>query len=373
MTDVAAVPTRVAWKVRTMVNNVRDRRAKLYASIDKPLSNEVRSESIDVEGWAFSTKYLPMRGEILFHAGRTAVSMQDRARLVLPIHFDVSRPDVEQGFGYAQRERMHGFHASVRWSQLGDDCDAVRVSVKIEDRYHCLSFGPIFVFRNQQPSSRDRGNYKGVWENVVDTHAAAMVAVAGFGDYESYMESGRSSANTMKDRLSITTDDVVLEIGCGTGRIGAALAPLSKKWIGADISRPMLDHARTNLADLPNVELRELTTCSLDGVANDSVDKLYCSAVFMHLDEWDRFRYVKEAYRVLRSGGLAYFDNYDLESEPGWELFEKHAALDPMERPPNISKSSTAAELLTYMKRAGFADVRSAQSGLFVEVIGRKN
>ncbi len=44
--------------------------------------------------------------------------------------------------------------------------------------------------------------------------------------------------------LHIAEDDDVLEIGCGVGRVGVALAPCCDQWIGADISSQMLEHAK---------------------------------------------------------------------------------------------------------------------------------
>lgn len=101
----------------------------------------------------------------------------------------------------------------------------------------------------------------------------------------------------------------VLEIGCGTGRIGAHIAPHCRRWTGADVSVNMLRFARRDLGALGNVNLVRLNGFDLTGVADCSQDAVYCSAVFMHLDEWDRFRYVQESLRTLRPGGRLFVDN----------------------------------------------------------------
>ena len=85
---------------------------------------------------------------------------------------------------------------------------------------------------------------------------------------------------------------------------------------------------------------------STPALSDDSIDVVYCTVVFMHLDEWDRYEYVKEAFRVLKPGGRAYFDNFNLMSEEGWAIFESHHQIS--ERPSHISKSSTPQELLKY-------------------------
>ena len=171
--------------------------------------------------------------------------------------------------------------------------------------------------------------------------------------------------------MKFTKSDIVLEIGCGIGRVGNELAPRCKKWIGCDISGNMLEHARKRLSHLENVELLELPECNLDPVEDNSIDIVYCTVVFMHLDEWDRYEYIKEAFRVLKPGGRAYFDNFSLTTEEGWRIFKAHHEMS--ERPSHISKSSTKEELHEYMIRSKFKDVQTEQDGVWAIVSGIKN
>jgi SAM-dependent methyltransferase len=120
------------------------------------------------------------------------------------------------------------------------------------------------------------------------------------------------------------------------------------------------------------VSFRQLSGLDLEGIPDESVDVAYCTAVFMHLEEWERFRYVTEMHRVLRPGGRAYFDSFNLLGDEGWGIFTRMAALDPAARPENIAKASTPEELRTYAERAGFEQIRWAAGALWVWVAAVK-
>ncbi len=128
----------------------------------------------------------------------------------------------------------------------------------------------------------------------------------------------------------------------------------------------MLRHARERCEGLDNVEYVELNGWDLAPIADESVDLVYCTVVFMHLDEWERFGYIKEARRVLRPGGRVYVDNFNLLGDDGWAFFMRTLeGYHPLDRPPNISKSSTPSELETYLTRAEFDDVQVHQNEMF--------
>jgi ubiquinone/menaquinone biosynthesis C-methylase UbiE len=77
----------------------------------------------------------------------------------------------------------------------------------------------------------------------------------------------------------------------------------------------------------------------------------------MHLYEWDRYRYILEAFRVLKPGGRCFFDNLDITSKRGWEMFMEGFSYPIDRRPAHLSMCSTGDELYTYAKKAGFERV----------------
>lgn len=274
-------------KIRSVIRKVTP--SDFYASLERPFAQEATSEKIIVRGWAYSTRARQVSGEIIIERGRSGTAADSASAITIPLQFTVSRADVAHNFQLSGDRTRVGFEHEIPWSKLGSS-SAARVTVHLKNEVSSLHYGPLLVFRVEPHNLQNRSDYKSVWESVTEDHGAAMEAVAGFRNYDEFMASGISTANTMIDRLAITKDDVVRQIGCGTARIGAALAASCKKWIGTDISAKMLEYARQNLRGIDNAEVLELPTCSLSPFADGSIDCVYCSAVFMHLDEWDHYR-----------------------------------------------------------------------------------
>lgn len=343
----------------------------ICANIESPSSSENIESKVTIKGWAFSASKFPLNAKLQIRAGNLGAEAP-LSELDLPITLE--RSDVAALYNYSPGNRKVGFTQTIEWNSIAKGYGKSYFTFLFSDSVNELAIGPIKVVRQNMSETltSNRAKYKEVWDNEADSLNGAMLAVAGYDSEEDYKKTGKSTAETMVSRLNITKEDVVLEIGCGTGRVGYALASCCRKWIGCDISGKMIEYARETLKRFPNVELLELSGCDLSMIPSKSIDKLYCSVVFMHLDEWDRYRYVQEAHRVLRTGGKVYIDNLDLESPEGWAFFEKMAKYDLLKRPPNISKTSTASELLTYLKQAGFVDLKSHHSGQFVEAIGVK-
>ena len=142
----------------------------------------------------------------------------------------------------------------------------------------------------------------------------------------------------------------------------------------ADISGRMLDVAKARLCGHANVELVELGSVGLSEISDASVDLVYCTVVFMHLLEWDRYRYVQEAFRVLKRGGRCFFDNIDITSTHGWKVFMDGFAHDVDRRPAHLSMVSTGDELRTYAVKAGFSRVMIHRwDDAWVGVVGVKD
>jgi ubiquinone/menaquinone biosynthesis C-methylase UbiE len=222
--------------------------------------------------------------------------------------------------------------------------------MKVED--------PKVGWRESISSLGDRSDYKKVWDKQTANLDVASLAVAGFTEEDKMDLTARFSIDALKFTVGLSPNDVVLEIGCGIGRIGKLLSTECLHWFGADISGGMLKHAATRLRERHNKTLVELATVGLQEFPRDAFDLVYCTTVFMHLFEWDRYRYVEEAFRVLRPGGHCYFDNFHLNSSTGWELFLAGGSIPLDQRPAHVSMASTRDELEAYLRKAGFVNIR---------------
>jgi SAM-dependent methyltransferase len=217
-----------------------------------------------------------------------------------------------------------------------------------------------------------RSEYKKVWSALSTTEEQAKLHVIGVTEEAALQATGEETLRFLQDSVGIGKDDVVLEIGCGIGRVGKVVAPLCQKWIGCDVAWNMLSLAAERLKDLSNVELVEISGYNLTGISDASVDVVYCTVVFMHLESWDRYNYISEAFRALRPGGRIYVDNINLCSDGGWKVFETHRAMLPASRPPHMTQNSTPQEIETYLKRAGFDEVRMRTDDDWIRAWGVK-
>lgn len=208
--------------------------------------------------------------------------------------------------------------------------------------------------------SQLRGDYKSVWNSLSGSRKDAYTFVAGHTDEDKFHEDAEDTADILRETVGLRSDDIVLEIGCGVGRVGRVLAPFVKEWIGCDVSANMLRFAGRRLLGLENIRLLEVSGYDLQPVRDASVDVVYTTVVFMHLEEWDRYNYVLEAKRILKPGGRFYCDNVDLASPAGWDVFVNSHGYRGADRPAYISKCSTKPEIETFLTRAGFAGVRVA-------------
>lgn len=101
-------------------------------------------------------------------------------------------------------------------------------------------------------------------------------------------------------RLELAPDKNVLEIGIGTGRLAARVAPHCGRLTGIDISKKTVERASENLAGYDNVKL--ICGDFSDYDLADSYDVIYSSLTLMHFE--DKKRFMEKTASLLRPGGV---------------------------------------------------------------------
>jgi SAM-dependent methyltransferase len=97
-----------------------------------------------------------------------------------------------------------------------------------------------------------------------------------------------------------------VEVGCGPGRMTAALAGRFERVLAVDVSPAMLERAREAVS-APNVRFVAVSGERLDDIDDSVADTLICYLVLQHLPAHEVVvRYLGEFARVLAPGGEAY-------------------------------------------------------------------
>ena len=108
--------------------------------------------------------------------------------------------------------------------------------------------------------------------------------------------------------LAIAPSDVVVDIGCGVGRLSRALAARAARVLAIDVSAEMLARARDLNAGADNITWLQGDGLGLGPIADGGADACVSHVVFQHIpDPAVTLGYVRDMGRVLRPGGWAAF------------------------------------------------------------------
>ena len=354
---------RIVWRATNEAVRFRGRNA-INGRLERPDRRQAFSRWVDVRAWAIAESGDPLALRITINGRhvKTITATEERGDVTAAVH----------GLAKATGP-VWGFDDVVPLDELKTPAYAVLAASAVSTRTPS-SARTVGIALLRRQSARDRAvprhAYQQTWDAVSRSVSDARYSVLGTADDAELDRSGQSSALDIARETGLTPTDRVLEIGCGVARIGLRMASMCREWVGADVSVNMLRHAKAACAaaSVSNVDFFHLNGSDLTGLPDASFDVVYCTAVFMHLEEWDRYRYIREAWRVLKPGGRIYFDNVSLISDEGWRQFDALVRYDPAARPPNISKASTPEELNTYATRAGFTDIKVRPGLVFITV-----
>lgn len=133
----------------------------------------------------------------------------------------------------------------------------------------------------------------------------------GSPDEEAFWTGGVQALDRLLDVLGaqLAPEGVVVDVGCGLGRLTRPLAARCARVVAIDVSSEMLIEARRLNAELDNVDWVHGDGESLRPVADATVDACISHVVFRHIPDPEiTLGYIREMGRVLAPGGLAAFE-----------------------------------------------------------------
>lgn len=155
----------------------------------------------------------------------------------------------------------------------------------------------------------------------------------------SYVEAFISSVDFNKN-------DLVLDVGTGTGVIAHALAPLVKEVIGLDISQDMLEHS--NWKDNKYFIKRDIR----DPMFFDKVfDKVTARMVFHHITNRSN-KAMDECFRILKKGGKMILSE---GVPPTPEIKEDYTKIFKLKEE---RLTFLEEDLVNMMKKSGFKNIK---------------
>jgi SAM-dependent methyltransferase len=137
-------------------------------------------------------------------------------------------------------------------------------------------------------------------------------APARFGEFEpQFWESGEAEAGGLANHLAdigavALADAVVLEYGCGVGRVAIPLAAMAGSVIGYDISEPHLKLAQQGAAALGRTNLRTILIDELPQKL-ERCDVFYSRIVLQHNSPPVIGHLIRVLIRSLKIGGIGVF------------------------------------------------------------------
>ncbi len=179
--------------------------------------------------------------------------------------------------------------------------------------------GPRLPFRKAIAECRS------FFDQAVELNEEASVAAYCLGEASILDACTREIVDLFEGWQILGADRAALEIGCGIGRVLAAVAPRLKEIHGVDISSGMIAAARRRCAHLPNVHLSRSSGKDLDGFADRSLDLVLAVDSFPYIYQGGTdlvMFHFAEVERVLRQGGDFVLLNYSYRASRTADLRE---------------------------------------------------
>lgn len=116
--------------------------------------------------------------------------------------------------------------------------------------------------------------------------------------------------------------EYTVELSVGHGRHADIVARRARTLVVVDIFEDHLDFCRKRLNKYNNIIYRKCQGAAFDRIDDNSVSSIYCYDAMVHFSPDIVESYLKDSYRILKTGGKALFhhSNYTPEIEQNYGL-----------------------------------------------------
>jgi len=197
------------------------------------------------------------------------------------------------------------------------------------------------------PGSEDEREYWGERAQCYDAEHRSLV--------------GQTFENELRSWLAkqVTADDIVLELGCGTGIFSEMIAGHVRHLTATDFCFEMLEQAKKRLGGYANVDTRA-EDARHTSFADDSFSAVLAVNLLHHAHE--PAAVLRECRRVLTPDGRALFIEYAGDGTSAWSWIR--AALDHLRRRDRASEDHhhlSLDDLVALITEAGLAAPETMQ------------
>lgn len=120
--------------------------------------------------------------------------------------------------------------------------------------------------------------------------------------YDQVNESIEPIMDDVKAFLNLLDGDIILDVGCGHGRDSLYFSKKGLTTIGLDLSPELIRISKSNSKDTCFM----LADMRSPPIKNNSMDGLWISASFHHLEKKDAPEAIDQLYQTMKTGGVLY-------------------------------------------------------------------
>jgi SAM-dependent methyltransferase len=156
------------------------------------------------------------------------------------------------------------------------------------------------------------------FDRAVSLAPEASVALYSLGSADILDRATTEIVTRLAEWNLLRRDSMVLDIGCGIGRIERALAPQVGAIMAIDVSQGMIEEARRRCGDLGNVDFEQCNGHDLARYGDGCFDLVLAVDSFPYLFAADPeivVRHLKDSARILRLGGAAVILNFSYRGD----------------------------------------------------------